>query len=554
MSRVIESLTASEVVVDALAAHGIFEYFVVAGGMIAPMMDAVGSHPTANLHVVYHELSAGHAAMGYARIAHRPAVALVTAGPGVLNLITAVASAFLDSTPMIVIVGQVQSYLQKRDRKVRQWAIQECSAAEDLARFTKKAITVEPHTDVIRAIQDCIGAATTGRPGPALMEFPFDLQNKPHKKEPQQASQSGPDRGPPLDLTACTAFLQAERPLIIAGGGVMLADAGNEVRTLAEMNNIPIVSTVNGLGVLPSSHSLNRGMIGSHGAISANQAFVESSSVLVLGSRLDQAVTGADLKPWKAKQPLVQVDLDSAELGARVRCEKVCGDLKEAVRSLLTHPTTRGQSWISGRAPLASERYGEGLAVQAMSKIGQCSKFASAIFADAGLHTWWAARHLTLFEGQRLIATTGTWTMGTAIPAAFGAVVARRGTYVAIVGDGCLLMQMHELQTVARESLALKIVVFNNGVLGMVRQFQQEYFGARFFGTAWGYSAPSFQRVAKAFGIDSCAVSNANELDQAIELMWANPSSPFLLEILIPPDESITPVVPFGGSLAKMTP
>jgi acetolactate synthase I/II/III large subunit len=565
-------MTAAGFVARWLVARGMREVFELSGGMIGHLLDAFAREGQLRVLEVHHEQAAAFAACGLAQMRGRPSVAVASAGPGALNLISGIAAAHYDSVPLLAIVGQVQSYLRRGDRPVRQWALQETDFRRVVAPVAKAVFTAETALDVPRLLDEAHLAATSGRPGPAVVEIPFDVQGRALPAAPADARLDpgepplAPDEGERHAGDGWwQTFTTAQRPVILAGGGVRAAGAASLFRRWVERMGLPVVATLRGLDLLPSGHPLRAGLIGIYGVRSANQVLAESDGLLVLGSRLDHGVTAGN-EFWLARgRKIVQVDVDGGELGARLHeAVTVRMDLKRFLeRALERSAPSPGSGWtrrvaeLAARYPEDEERPPVDDAIDPnrfLRRLSEASPRAAAFVLDAGQHTWWAAQSLRLAEGVRLLASPGLLAMGYALPAAIGVAYGERRPVVAVVGDGGLQLQIQELQTIVRARLPLKIVVLNNRCHGLVRQFQEEHFQGRFPATVWGYDVPAFAQVAAAYGIEARAIGSPSETDGALDALWGDAEQPWLLDVSIPTATSVWPFVPFGAGVGQMRP
>ncbi len=542
--------------------------FEVTGGMIANFIDAL--HRDGRIRIVscHHEQAAGFAAEGHARITGVPGVALATSGPGALNLLTALGSCYFDSTPVVFMTGQVNRHERKGDRAVRQLGFQETDIVAVATPIAKAAWRVESVDEVPGILADAFVLARDGRPGPVLIDIPFDVQR-------QSVVSAGPEcratatSTPALDRAAVGAIisdlLAAERPLILAGGGLRSARAIDTFRGFADAAGIPVVSSLMGLDALPSAHPLRVGMIGTYGNRWANMALARSDVLLVLGSRLDIRQTGADTESFAAGRTIHHIDIDPAEVNNRVKgCRPLIADLADALPALgalcARRPDgARHAGWrdeinaLAARWPDVAELH-DVVGISPNALMHELSRRLDVVtfVADVGQHQMWAAQSLELGPGARFLTSGGMGAMGSGLPLAIGACLAA-GPTALIAGDGGFQLNIQELQTLVRNVLPLTIVVLNNRSHGMVRQFQDAYFDGRHQSTVWGYSAPSFTAVAQAYGIPARSVETADAVADALSELAAH-DGPRLLEVTIDPQANVYPKVAFGHPISEMEP
>jgi len=565
----------SDYVVRYLAAQGVTHVFELAGGMLAHLLDSFSRLGLVRLVSCHHEQGAGFAAEGWARQTGVPGVAMATSGPGATNLLTAIGSCYFDSTPAVFITGQVNRHELKRDRPVRQLGFQETDIVAIARPITKDAFLVEDPACVGEALDRAFRIALSGRKGPVLVDLPMDVQRATvDLLEPRPLKV---DRGPPpgqVELDALwNALRVARKPLALVGGGVEIARATSASRLALEHLGIPTVSSLMGVDVLPSDHPLRVGMIGSYGNRWANHALGECDLLLVMGSRLDIRQTGTDTEGF-ARRTIFHVDIDPGEINNRVRASAIHADLEAFCRAVRERPACwpPWTEWLDtlranrDRWPDTVELSGlPGLNPNVFLRaLGEQSPRAAAFVVDVGQHQMWAAQSLVLREGQRLMTSGGMGSMGFALPAAVGVAMASAGRPVVVVaGDGGFQLNIQELQTVVRNQLPLKMVVLNNRAHGMVRQFQESYFESRYQSTVVGYDAPSFAKIASAYGIDAQTIATeslppgaeqARVVADAIEWLWREPKNPALLEVGVPLVANVYPKLAFGRPITEMEP
>jgi acetolactate synthase-1/2/3 large subunit len=561
-------LRASDWIAKFLASQGVGAVYEVAGGMIVNLIDALHRDGQVKIVACHHEQAAGFAAEGHARMDGVPGVALGTSGPGAINLLTALGSCHFDSTPAVFITGQVNRHERKLDRPIRQLGFQETDVAAMAAPIAKAAWRVETIEELPRRFEEAFRLARSGRPGPVLVDVPLDLQ----MAEVEVPVPDGPvPLDPPHDPLTAEAAAQAvadlaaaERPLILAGGGLRAGRAVGAFRELVEALGVPVVNSLMGVDVLPFAHPLRVGMIGTYGNRWANIALSRCDALLVLGSRLDIRQTGADTDAFIAGGKIHHIDVDPGEINNRVTgVEALVQDLAPALADLAEAAKAGGPGdhaeWAQEIADLrekwpdTGELPGiEGINPnQVMHQLAHPS--AAAYVADVGQHQMWAAQSVELQGEQRFLTSGGMGAMGSGLPLAVGAAIESGAPVVSINGDGGFQLNIQELQTLARNHLPVKVVVLDNGSHGMVRQFQESYLDGRYQSTVWGYSAPDFAAVAEAYAIPAQRVEDPAEVESAIAAMWDH-EGPYLLEIAIDLKANAYPKIAFGYPISEMEP
>jgi acetolactate synthase-1/2/3 large subunit len=556
---VTESLTGSQILCRALLEEGVDVLFGYPGGAIMPFYHALPEFPGLRHVLVRHEQAAAHAADGYARATGRAGVCVATSGPGATNLVTGLATANMDNTPVVAITGQVARAMMGRD------AFQETDIIGITQPITKHSRLVEDVEEIEDAVGEAFHVAQEGRPGPVLLDIPKDVQNQ--KAEWRGGRTVGPAERrtdssaalPPYRLTAALAeaaqlISAAQRPLIMAGHGVVLSGAYAELRVLAERTGIPVITTLLGISGIPEAHPLHLGMPGMHGEVHVNRAIQQSDLILALGLRFDDRVTG-NLAGFARGAKVIHVELDPSEIGKNVPVAVgLVGDVREVLCSLLPLIAPRNcDGWrreIGGFVRPRDESFRAGLSPQAiLDAISDASDGRCTIVSDVGQHQMWVAK---LFRYQRPnshITSGGLGTMGFAVPAAMGVALARPGEAVwAISGDGGFQMNMQEIATMVQEGIPVKMAVFNNGYLGMVRQWQQFFHGKRYSATPiW---SPNYVKLAEAYGIAGHRVESIDELERTVAVAAAEPG-PVLVEFMIEQEANVFPMIPPGGSLSE---
>ena len=560
-----ETLTGSQILCRALLEEGVDVLFGYPGGAIMPFYHALPEFPGLRHVLVRHEQAAAHAADGYARATGRAGVCVATSGPGATNLVTGLATANMDNTPVVAITGQVARAMMGRD------AFQETDIIGITQPITKHSRLIEDVEEIEDAIREAFHVAQEGRPGPVLLDIPKDVQNQKAewrggRSDGRTGGQTdrptggtpGPSIRPPVHPSALAEAAQliaeAQRPLIMAGHGVLLSGAYPELRVLAERTGIPVITTLLGISGFPESHPLHLGMPGMHGEVHVNRAIQQSDLILGLGLRFDDRVTG-NLAGFARGAKLIHVELDASEIGKNVPAAVgLVGDVREVLCALLPAVAPRNcDAWqreIASFVRPREESFRAGLSPQAiLDAISDASDGRCTIVSDVGQHQMWVAK---LFRYQRPnshITSGGLGTMGFAVPAAMGVALARPGEPVwAISGDGGFQMNMQEIATMVQEGIPVKMAVFNNGYLGMVRQWQQFFHGKRYSATPiW---SPNYVKLAEAYGIAGHRVESIDQLEGVVADAAAEPG-PVLVEFMIEQEANVFPMIPPGGSLSE---
>ncbi|TDB37606.1 MAG: thiamine pyrophosphate-binding protein [Actinobacteria bacterium] len=560
-------MKAAEYIASFLAENGVTVVYEMTGGMITFLLDSIGAREDISIISMHHEQAAAFGAEATARMSGVPGVALATSGPGATNLLTGIASCYYDSVPAVFITGQVNTFEQRGDSGVRQAGFQETDIVALATPITKLARSVRAASELPSALQSAFVEALSGRPGPVLLDIPMDVQRQDMAELPARVSVAPPEV-PAGVGRAMDALRDAERPLILAGGGVRAAGAGRSFVRFAECVGIPVVSTLMGLDVLPFGHPLRVGMIGTYGNRRANLALRDADCILALGARFDVRQTGADVVAFRAGKTIIRVDVDERQMAWRLPPDiGIAGDVGsflDVATELVADGTWPGrEAWLAvidsyqrEWPDTAESSVPVGIdPARFMHAVSATMSGASAVVADVGQNQMWAAQSVRLAPGQRFITSGGMGAMGFALPAAIGVAHAAPGRSVlAITGDGGMQLNIQELETVVRLRLPLKIVVLNNACLGMVRQLQDELFDSRYHSTVWGYGAPDFVAVAEAYGMEARRITMPDECAEGSAWLASDPSSPSLLEVMIDSTTCVRPKVTFGNPVYVMDP
>src|SRR5881296_2065705 len=554
-----ETLSGAQILCRTLVEEGVEVIFGYPGGAIMPFYHALPDHPRLRHVLVRHEQAAAHAADGYARASGRIGVCVATSGPGATNLVTGLATAHMDSSPVVAITGQVARPMIGRD------AFQETDVIGITLPITKHNCLVRDVTELAQRAREAIAVAREGRPGPVLLDVPKDVQNQRTSYEPagpesaQRRVRSVPPPLSPRPLAEAVAeaarlIAAAERPLLMVGHGVILGDAYEAVRRLAERTGIPVITTLLGISAFPESHPLHLGMPGMHGEVHVNRAIQHADLIVGIGLRFDDRVTG-NTKGFAPRAAIVHIDLDASEIGKNVPVAvPIVGDARAATARLVAAVAPRRcEAWIAevqGWARQREESYRGDLSPEnIVAAIHDAAPDRCTIVTDVGQHQMWVAKLYPYRRPNTHITSGGLGTMGFAVPAAMGVQLARpHGPVWAISGDGGFQMNLQEIATMVQEKIPVKMAVFNNGYLGMVRQWQQFFHGRRYSATPiW---SPDYVKLAEAYGIAGWRVERATELESVLAQAAAEPG-PALVEFVIEQEANVFPMIPPGATLSE---
>ena len=535
-------INGAEIMVKCLQAEGVDIVFGYPGATICPFYDKLYDSDIKHI-LVRQEQNAAHMASGYARCGNKPGVCVATSGPGATNLITGIATAYTDSIPLIAITGQVRSDLLGRD------VFQEADITGACEPFVKHSYIVKKTEDLPRVFKEAFYIASTGRKGPVLIDIPMDIQyNEIESFEyPDEVNIIGykPNtKGHTIQVRrAVEAIKNSKRPVIVSGGGVLLSGVKPKFRKFAEKAQIPVISTMMGIGVMPSEHELYLGMLGTHGKAVANRALHDADLVIVCGARLgDRAIAAPD--QMSEKTLVIHIDIDPAEIGKNVKTEiPIVGDMKNVLNMLIENigdyvvpnqwqETVKTWKKDFLRVPPVFDGYVEPRTL--VANLSSMLKSKAILVADVGQNQIWCANNFRIRDG-RFLTTGGMGTMGYSIPAAIGAKFARPTRDVVVVcGDGSFQMSMNELATIVGNGLAIKIIIMRNHRLGMVRELQDNYYDCRHSGTILE-GDPDFLKIAEAYGIDHAEVSSNAEAEEVLKKVVKS-DKPFILVCNVYPD------------------
>jgi acetolactate synthase-1/2/3 large subunit len=550
-------MTGAQIVCESLIKEGVDIMFGFPGGAVIPLYDVFPQYPKLRHILVRHEQCAAHAADGYARATGKVGVCIATSGPGATNLVTGIANAHLDSSPLVAITGQVARPFIGKD------AFQEVDITGITLPITKHNYLVLDAGSVAEVMKEAFYIAQTGRPGPVLVDIPRDVFiEEAEFHYPSKVNLPGYKpvlQGHPAQIKKAAKLIsEAQRPVILAGRGVILSKAYDELKHLAEIAQIPILTTLLGIGCFPESHVLSFGMVGMHGMAYANMAINNADLVIAIGMRFDDRAT-AKVSGFAPGAHIVHIDIDPAEIGKNVRVDvPIVGDAKVVLQELNKMITpTEHIDWINQlddwrkEHPSTVIRESESLLPQfVIRKIYDITKGEATIVTGVGQNQMWAAQHYWYNKPNSLISSGGLGTMGFGLPASIGVKIGCPDDIVWCVdGDGSFQMTMHELATIVQEKVAVKIAIIDNGYLGMVRQWQDLFYGKRYVATR--LSGPDFVKLAEAYGVPALRAKYKEEAVQAIEQAMAEPG-PFLIDFIVEPEENVYPMVPPGAALAEV--
>jgi len=547
-------MTGAQIICESLVKEGVEVIFGFPGGAVLPLYDTLPQYPQLRHILVRHEQCAAHAADGYARVTGKVGVCFATSGPGATNLVTGIANAYMDSSPIVAITGQVARPFIGKD------AFQEVDITGITIPITKYNHLVLDVGSLARILKEAFYLAQTGRPGPVLLDVPRDVFiDQVDFHYPARVNLPGYKptlQGHPAQIKKAAEVINgAQRPLILAGRGVIISRAEEELKQLAETVQIPVVNTLLGVCSFPESHILSFGWLGMHGMAYANMAVEECDVLIAIGMRFDDRAT-AKVSAFAPHARVIHIDIDPAEIGKNVRVDvPIVGDAKAVLNALNKQVTASEHvDWLERLELLRKEhpstdiRDSDGLLPQyVVRKIYEITRGEAIIATGVGQNQMWAAQHYWFDRPSSLVSSGGLGTMGFGLPSAIGAKVGCPDRTVwCIDGDGSLQMTIQELATIVQDKIAVKIAVLNNGYLGMVRQWQELFYGKRYVATP--LAGPDFVKIAEGYGLSGLRVTRKEEVAPAIEQAMADPG-PFLVDFRVEPEENVYPMVPPGAAL-----
>ncbi|MCM1222908.1 MAG: biosynthetic-type acetolactate synthase large subunit [Lachnospiraceae bacterium] len=558
-----EIITGAEALLKSLVAEGVDLVFGYPGGQILPVYDKLYDYQDKINHILTrHEQGAIHAAQGFARVTNRPGVVIVTSGPGAANLITGLSDAQMDSTPLVVISGQVSAKFLGSD------AFQETDVVGITQPITKWALQVRRAVDIPAAVARAFYIASTGRPGPVVLDIARDAQVgeiewSGYKKLNFIRSYNPRPKAVPADIVkAANIINSAQRPLILAGHGVMISGAEEELRQMAEKGGIPVASTLLGLSNMPSGHPLYKGMLGMHGNIGPNYLTNSADAIIAIGMRFDDRITG-DTNRYAKQAKIIHIDIDSSEFNRNVKVDHaIQGDARDALMQLipLIEPAKHAE-WLSEFDRLNAiedekvkrpelQHDGPLTMGETVKCVSDRAGGDAILVTDVGQNQMMAARYFSFSKPRSIVTSGGLGTMGFGLPAAIGAKMgAPERTVCYFSGDGGFQMTIEELGTIMQHGTAVKMIVLNNSFLGNVRQWQELFYGARFSQTPM--LNPNFCMIARAYGIEAEDVDDREGLSAAVERMLKH-NGPYMLNVRIASEGMVFPMIPAGQSVVDI--
>ncbi len=552
-------LTGAQIVCESLLKEGVEVIFGLPGGAVLPFYGALSGYPQLRHILVRHEQAAAMAADGYARATGKVGVCTATSGPGATNLVTGIAGAMMDSIPMVAITGQVPRPAIGRD------SFQETDITGITLPITKHNMLVLEVEDIAQAVKEAFYIARTGRPGPVLLDIPKDVLAGERRPFVWPDKIDLPGYNPPgaaddIQISqACELINQAERPIILAGHGVLISHAYAELKELAEKAQIPVITTLLGISSFPTDHLLHAGMPGMHGMAYASLAIDRADLLVSLGMRFDDRVTGR-LSDFAPNAKVVHVDVDPSEFHKNVKATvPVLGELKQVLTQMLPQVERKTHlDWLQTIDTLRAEhpslhirQTDELLPQYVLKQLSDITEGNAIVVTGVGQHQMWAAQHYGYKDPNSLITSGGLGAMGFEVPAALGAKVGRPDKVVwSIAGDGGFQMTMCDLATAVENNIDVKFAILNNGTLGMVHQWQEFFYDKDFFATVYSGN-PDFVKLAEAYGITGIRVTDKTQVAAAIRQAMDTPG-PVVMDFVVKSDEQVYPMIPAGESVNEM--
>ena len=548
----------TKILLEGLKREGVEAMFGISGGAVIDIFDALYDEPAIKFYLTRHEQAAAHAADGYARATGKVGVCIATSGPGATNLVTGIATAYMDSIPIVAITGQVYSHLIGND------AFQEADVTGITRPITKHNYLVKNVAEMAVTVKEAFHVARTGRPGPVVIDIAKDAQQQETEFDyPEEANIRGYKptyEGHSRQIAkAAEVINSSKQPVIYVGGGVIASGAHEELKELAEKGRMPVTTTLLGLGSFPETHELSLGMLGMHGTGYANHAVMQSDLLIAIGARFDDRVTGK-LETFAPNAKIIHIDIDPAAISKNVVVDiPIVGDARRVLvelNKLVKEPDT--ESWLKKidewkrRYPLSYNQDGDTIKPQyVVEQIYEATKGDAIIVTEVGQNQMWAAQFYKYTKPRRFLSSGGLGTMGYGFPAAIGAQVGCPDRLVFdIAGDGSIQMNIQELTTAVANKLPVKVAILNNRYLGMVRQWQDLFYNGRLSGVDLA-SNPDFVKVAEAFGATGIGVTRPEEVRPAIE-QAINTPGPVFMNFIVDRSENVFPMVPSGAAIDEM--
>ncbi len=554
----------TDIIVKCLFEEGITDVFGYPGGMVTHVYDSFAKHEGIKINSTYHEQAAAFAAEGYSRITNNFGVAFATSGPGATNLITGIGSAYFDSIPCLYITGQVNSYESNSDGYSRQMGFQETDIISMVKPITKYCRYIDNADDIIEELEKAITIATSGRKGPVLLDIPMNIQRGDIEYRPlniDKTKESNKLNSSDID-SVIELINNSERPVLLAGGGLRLSGAVDELRKIVELTDIPVVYSMMGKDALSEDNESNYGLIGAYGNRYGNYILANSDLIISLGSRLDNRQTG-NLTSFARQAKIIRVEIDANELRRNIKNDEV--KINCDVKSFLEEWIKRGKDssikekydWLSYCKNIKSKYADSTNSYMPNTFINSISKKLpedAVITTDVGQNQVWISQSFAVKENQRVLTCGGMGAMGFSLPAAIGASYATDGIVYAFCGDGGVQMNIQELQFLARENPNVKIIMLNNSSLGMIRHFQELYFDKKYVGTTANgdYTVPNFKKVVEGYGIEFRSIKSIDGIDSIEELLTKSGSA--FIEILLEDETYACPKLSMGHPIEDQEP
>jgi acetolactate synthase-1/2/3 large subunit len=549
-------LTGAEILCEAMVQEGVEVLFGFPGGKLIQFYDTIVRYPQLRHILVRHEQGAAHAAEGYAHATGKVGVCVATSGPGATNLVTGIADAYMDSSPMVAITGQVPVAEIGKD------AFQEIDITGITLPITKHNYLILDVHQLANIVKEAFHLARTGRPGPVLIDIPVDVfaaQTEFHYPAKVNLPGYRPTlEGHPTQIKKAAKLInESQRPVIVAGRGVIQSSASDELKELAEKAQMPVITTLLGIGCFPESHMLSYGMGGMHGMAYANKAVDGADLVVAVGMRFDDRFT-AKVSGFSPHAKIVHIDIDPAEIGKNIRVDvPIVGDIKRILPPLVKEvESATHMEWLQQLEewrkmyPLELRDCDSLIPQYVVRQIYEATGGEAIIVTGVGQNQMWAAQYYTFNKPNTFISSGGLGTMGFGLPASMGAKVGKPDMPVwCIDGDGSMQMTIQELATIVQDNIPVKIAILNNGYLGMVRQWQELFFGKRYVATP--LSCPEFSKIAEGYRLPGIKVTRREEVAPAIQQAMAH-DGPFLIDFIVEPEENVYPMVPPGASLCEI--
>ncbi len=548
-------MNGAKILIESLKKEGVGAVFGYPGGQALPLFDAL-YHSDLKFYLVRHEQGAAHAADGYARVTGKPGVCIATSGPGATNLVTGIATAYMDSIPMVAITGQVKTFMIGND------AFQEADMIGITRPITKHNYLVKDVKDLARTVKEAFHIASTGRPGPVLIDLPSDVQlaeTEFHYPEKVNIRGYKPTYcGHPGQIKRAVKMIaESKRPVIYAGGGVILSGAAKELKELAEKINSPVTMTLLGLGSFPGNHELSLGMLGMHGTGYANHAVQNCDLLIAIGARFDDRVTGK-IDEFAPHAKIIHIDIDPSAISKSVPVDvPIVGDVKcvlDEFLKIVHRPhdkewTEKILEWKQ-KHPLHYNTDDKLRPQYVIQQICEATKGDAIIATDVGQHQMWTAQWYNFMRPREFLSSGGLGTMGYGLPAGIGAKVGKPGSEVFVIsGDGSIQMNIQELATAVVNKIDVKIAILNNTCLGMVRQWQELFYGKRYSHTK--LENPDFVKIAEAYGAVGIRIMKKEDVRPAIEKAMRTKNT-VVMDFVVEPEENVYPMVPAGKRLDDM--